>query len=251
MDCKNARLLLEFDSPVTRELDDPEAGALDQHLEQCPDCFDYAQSNRLFDDSIGAAMVAVEIPKGLSEKIKTRLNARRDVWYRGFVFRVGSAAAAILLIAFLAWNWKVSQRTGVPPVTEVQREYHKRQYASLEEINAWLKQVGGNFVTAPNQFDYANHFSSYEMVEFEGKLVPCLNFTRVEESTSYYAKVYVLTDKQFDFDTIAEKETQSGFGGPRVAILNQEPPNSRIRFLTIFTGQDLDPFLKPKSGPEA
>src|SRR5262245_47235500 len=97
MDCKSARLLMEFARPGSAELDAGEADALQQHLADCPDCAALAAAERRADEHIGRAIREVPLPEGLQKRLLKRLDDERTAWYLRRVTRV--AAAAILLFA--------------------------------------------------------------------------------------------------------------------------------------------------------
>ena len=65
MDCKTARLLLDFARPAVAELATDYVQALQRHLAGCSDCASLERADRTFDAQIGRAMVAVPVPAGL------------------------------------------------------------------------------------------------------------------------------------------------------------------------------------------
>src|SRR5262249_14246403 len=82
MDCKTARLLLDFARPQARELEPDEAGALETHLDRCADCHDLARGERRLDEHLGKVMRQVEVPAGLRDQLLVRLESNRGDWYR-------------------------------------------------------------------------------------------------------------------------------------------------------------------------
>src|SRR6185437_4010371 len=82
MDCKTARLLLDFVRPQAPELPAEEDGVLQNHLDHCPDCHSLARGERQLDERLGKAMLQVEVPAGLREHLLARLEVERGDWYR-------------------------------------------------------------------------------------------------------------------------------------------------------------------------
>src|SRR5262245_35355435 len=100
MDCKNARLLLEFARPAAAGLEGGEAAALENHLADCPECGPLAARERRLDDRLGRAERAVPVPENLRERLLNKLKVERDAWYRRTLWRLagGLAAAAVLAL---------------------------------------------------------------------------------------------------------------------------------------------------------
>src|SRR5947199_10073810 len=106
MDCKTARLLLDFDRPGAADLERADADALEGHLAGCPQCDALAHSERQLDATLGRAMRQVEVPDGLRAQLLARLEAERGAWYRrwyGHGFRALAAAAAVLVLLWVRW----------------------------------------------------------------------------------------------------------------------------------------------------
>src|SRR5689334_15791744 len=100
MDCRTARLLLDFERPRVPELPPDDASALDAHLAGCPECEALAQADRAADDRLGRAMRDVAVPEGLHQRILDRLVAERGDQRRrwlGWTVRVAAAAAVVVL----------------------------------------------------------------------------------------------------------------------------------------------------------
>ena len=62
MDCKTARLRLEYARPASAEMDATEAGALDEHLSTCETCDQLARAEHRADEAVGKAMRRVDVP---------------------------------------------------------------------------------------------------------------------------------------------------------------------------------------------
>ena len=82
MDCKTARLLLDFARPLCPELDTADAEALHSHLAECPECGPFAAGERRIDGHFGRAVRDVPVPEHLRDRLVKRLAVERDAWYR-------------------------------------------------------------------------------------------------------------------------------------------------------------------------
>ena len=68
MDCKTARMLIEFALPRCGELDAQESQALDNHLRDCGECAQAARVEFDADRHVSRAMRDVPVPSGLRER---------------------------------------------------------------------------------------------------------------------------------------------------------------------------------------
>ena len=101
MDCRTARLLLEFARPLATELDEGDGEALASHMVECSACASIQGTERKLDESIGRAMRDVPVPPELRSRLVQRLAAQRDLWYRRRIVWPAVAAAAAVLLAWL------------------------------------------------------------------------------------------------------------------------------------------------------
>jgi hypothetical protein len=244
MDCKNARLLLEFLHPGSAELDRDDAAALHQHLAECPDCAAQAREERRGDEHLGRAVRAVPVPDGLRERLLKRLTDDRDARYRRWLVRGVAVAAALaaLWVGGLVWFNRL------PAVTSetVRRIADRRRTLSRDEVIQRFKQEFGVNVNAPDQFKY-DLLDSYGLKILEGRPVPyLLFFSRGDRGDPRapppaLAHVYVLSGHQFDLD-----ETMRNIGAPSPGIhFNISVDFSHDRdaiYLILYTGNDLKPF---------
>src|SRR5690242_15755148 len=108
MDCRTARLLLDYARPAPAELPGGDAAALEGHLTACPECEALARAERQADDRLGRAVRDVPVPDGLRDRLLARLGAERRRWYpRRLTWGGGTlaGAAAALLLAFGLWRY--------------------------------------------------------------------------------------------------------------------------------------------------
>jgi len=79
MDCKTARLLLDFAQARPPELDAGDREALDSHLADCVDCGLLFRTEAEAEDRLRAAMAHVSTPEGLRARslLRLRYAARR------------------------------------------------------------------------------------------------------------------------------------------------------------------------------
>jgi hypothetical protein len=198
MDCRTARLLLEFVRPHATELEADDADGLEAHLCGCPECEALARSEHQLDDHIGHAIRDVPVPLGLRERILDRLGRERQDCYRrwmGRCLRVVAGTAALFLIAYLALQWRGRHL----PRLDDPEEICKVALAPVlspsdrQQTSQWFRSRGA-VTELPPRFDFAYpHVCGF--ADFKDQQVPHLIF--MHERT--HAEVYILSPRQFDF----------------------------------------------------
>ncbi len=239
MECRNARLLLEFARPGSAELDAVEAEALQQHLTDCPECAALAQFERRADEHLGRAMRDVPVPAGLRERILGKLAGERAAWRRRWLIRASGAAAAVLLLALTGWYfWSSSlpalTPNDVPYLVEAPPFLTKPGVEiSFEEMNARTE--------LPRGFNY-DLLRSYDLVTFHGRQVPQLVFVRGEGDTKrpLVARVYILSSRQFDLEQT--KANFANFSGGGYQFRDSSEPGQYL-YLIICPTDKLQLFL--------
>lgn len=237
MDCKTARLLLEFARPRLPELESAEAAALEVHLGDCPDCAALARAGQLADTAIASAMVAVPVPEGLRERVLARLESERARPARArprFNARVLTAAAVILLATALGFSLFASRRPTL--YLDDPLAMALEVPTTPEAVEAWFAANHGIRTAAPTGFNCA-WLVSCAIGEIEGKQVPVLVFVRQQA----HVRVYILSSRQFDIAGSLEQPPFST-GGYTVEI-RAHPTNPRYAYLIVYKGGALDLFL--------
>jgi hypothetical protein len=247
MDCKTARLLLEFRGPRARELAVEEAAELEGHLAACPDCDAALRAERRLDDHIGRAVRDVPVPDQLREQLLARLRDERGTRLRGrlaWAARGLSVAAALVLCAFLWWHFVGSK----PPLLDINQvadaDVQQHRLVGPENVQAWFREQRHVVMVPPKQFNYL-YLADYDVVEWQGRKVPKLVFFRPDDNASARARVYVVTTEQFDLSRLPPP------GGPydvddserfQVWQCDSAPGT---RYVIFYTGDNLDPLLDP------
>lgn len=242
MDCKSARLLLDFARPHACELEAEEAAALESHLDHCPDCHSQARSERQLDDCFGKAMRQVEVPTGLREQLLARLESARGDWQRqrfAHAVRLSVAAAAVLLLGWAGWYWL--QEHLVAPI-DSQRVAQAVSNDATEDprtrTERALKDLGFETPLSPH-LDYSLLVSPPALAElpgYPGRKVPMLAFTR----NGRKAWVFLIAPKAIPNDVLA------GSSSFKAELLPWE--GEAYRFLVIHDGVDLK-WLRPPEQP--
>ena len=244
MDCKNARLLLEFTHPGSAELDRDDAEALHQHLADCPDCAAQAREERRADEHLGRALRAVPVPAGLRERLLKRLSDDHDASSRRRLLRWaggGAAAAAVLAAVLLGYHTWFGQ---LPAVNgndlHAQANSQPRSQPQTVEENF---QSMGVAMKAPPRFDYS-YLDSYGLVAFQGQQVPQLLFVLRAERTGppALARVYVLSSRQFDLQQTRKNGVTFPGSTYRVELEDFGDPN--YLYAIVFSGESLRSFYK-------
>jgi hypothetical protein len=243
MDCKTARLLLDFARPQARELEAEEAADLERHLDHCPNCHSRASAENQLDTCLGKAMRQVDVPAGLREQLFARLETARGDWHRqrfAHVARLCAAAAALLLLSWAGWYWV--REYLVAPVDTEQVAYAVSYEATedpRERTEKSLKDLGFETPLSP-YLDYSLLVGSPVLAElpgYPGRKVPRLDFAR----NGRVARVYLIVKR-------AVPKDEPALGGSfKAEFLPDE--GEPYRFLVIHDGENLD-WLRPPVLPQ-
>jgi hypothetical protein len=247
MDCKNARLLLEFIHPGSAELDMAEAEALHQHLAECPDCAAQAREERRADEHLGRAMRDVPVPEGLRERVLKRLTVERDALYRRWIRRWvvrGVAAAAViagLWVGYLAW---FNQPPAVTVDTVNQLASWKKRLGRDDVVNRF-RTMYGVAVNPPENFNYEllDTFN-LQILPKVSRPVPYLLFRYRDEGAKRIdeAHVYVLPSSQIDLqETMANIGTLSALDHYTPCVYYHHRDQDTL-YLVLYTGHQFQRF---------
>ncbi|HZU36593.1 MAG TPA: hypothetical protein VFA18_11820 [Gemmataceae bacterium] len=238
MDCRTARLLLDFSRPLTVELEEHDVDALQDHLADCPACGSLAQAERTADHAIGQAVRDVSIPLGLRERllagvdVQLRADSRRRRWRMA----VSAAAAVFILLgSYLFFSWQSR-----PVAVDVERLAGQMPFPGIRSISRQQAQdffhSRGFPVTAPTEFDYQT-LQYCDVTSVQGREVPILVFGKGE----YQARVYILSDDRFNLAD-AFPGAAGAASGYKVE-LRRNPTDGHLVYLILYTGDSLQPFL--------
>lgn len=241
MDCKTARLLLDFARPQARELEAEEATALERHLDHCPACHSQARGERELDDCLGRAMRQVEVPAGLREQLLARMDSARGDWNRqrfAHAARLSAAAAAVLLVSWFGWYWV---REHWVASVDMQRVADAISNDAMEDprdgAERALKDLGVETPLSPH-LDYRLLISPPALAKLPGypnREVAMLVFGR----NGRVARVYLIREKAIPENTAAATAT----GSFKAELLPSE--GEPYRFLVIHDGDNLNWLLPP------
>jgi hypothetical protein len=242
MDCRTARLLLDFARPRSSELPPDDAAALSAHLAGCADCDALANAERAMDAWLGEAMRDVSIPDGLRGRVLARLELNRSEHRRrvaGWTVRV-SAAAAVILVAVFGALWYFNR-----PQTLDLWTLHNQVYAFTYSSDP--KKVEGRFkdelnvtTVVPTAFNYA-YLKDFGIAPCQGRRVPKLYFAHQDTE----AHVYIVTAEQFDLEALSLSESERiDSGGLHVEVRREDPDHA---FVVIYRGDSLQPLLAQES----
>ena len=246
MDCKTARLLLDFARPNSHELDATETHALEEHLAGCTDCDQLASAERRADEAIGRAMRAVEVPDQLRARILNRLieeqGQRRRRW-PAYSVRGALAAAALLLLAIGLWRWSMVR----PPFPAVRLAAQANDWVIAPPDRRQVQEAfkgQGVEMTAPADLNY-NYVRFLFLANVEGRPTPTLLFN--DKELSQHALVYVVSDNQFDADALpAYSQANNGY---EYKCLIRRPGSDHFGYVAYYTGDDLNWLRSPLTAP--
>lgn len=234
MDCRTARLLLDFGRPLAMELEEHDAEALQEHLADCSECGHVAQAERSADHAIGQAMRAVSPPPDFRSQLLARLDRDLRARYRRRWWRVGggvAVAACLALVLGLMFGWAGRPVTVDPEL--IAQDMPKPGIAALNRLQAQaFFHAQGFAVSAPREFNYQTlQFLGIEPLE--GRKVPFLLFTR----GIYQARVYVVKAGQFNLEGTA------GAASAYKVEVRTDPGNADVQFLIFYNSESLQLFL--------
>ena len=199
MDCHDVRLLLTLHRREPEQLDAVELAALERHIELCPGCQNWYQSEARFDAAVTSAVKSMPLPVGLKDKIAGRLKAtpapRNKAW-------LVAAACLLLLVGGGTGTYFWMQPELIE--TPVSDEFDK-QGADEQTVENFFTGKG-YAMKAPPQFTY-DYLLTYELAFFQGKLVPRLTFQCQQNNRVVTANVYCLKTSQFRLDEAQEPES--------------------------------------------
>ena len=236
MDCKTARLLLDYARPNNRELDAVETRALEDHLGSCDDCGPLARGERRADEVIGRAMRQVDVPDQLRGRILARLKDAQGEQRRRWVvysLRTAVAAAAALLIAFGLWHWYA-----VRPAFPVERLLEKANIAppSREDVEQALRSQG---VAGAPDLNYSQLRWLF-LTNVDGRPTPMLVFNnRGDDGRGpRQALVFVVPDTQFDVNALPGNLQTDAVYEYKCKV---SPPQGGAHFgyVVYYTGNDV------------
>jgi hypothetical protein len=243
MDCKTARLLLDYARPQPAELAGADAAALEGHLAHCADCDALARGERQLADALGRAIRAVPVPDGLHDRLLRRLAVERRRWFRRRLAPVAAVAAVFLvLVTWLAWR-----RPPLPApdpdgaVEGISLRDNARR--SPEKVEEWFHANHPDRpMLAPREFEQRplNYglLTSIGLADFQGQRVPLLLFGDAQKQ----ARVYVLSTRNFNLDELKQQPTKDSKGYTFAARPCPEDPD-HIVYVFIYSGNTMDPFL--------
>jgi hypothetical protein len=238
MDCRTARVLIDFDRPPCPEMESADAEALRHHLADCPECGPFAAQERHLDDHLGRAMRDVPVPGDFKQRLLNRLSKERDAWWRRWLVRGGAAAAAVLLALAGSWYfWPMP----TPSADQIQIETAGKIRATEEMVAGYFQQQGLGYLSLPTQFKF-EYLKDYYVEQFQGRPIPVLRFEHMEQGIPVYAKVMVLSDRYFDLKNLKDNPRAES-GVPKVLVLEQAG-DPHVLFVVIYNANDLDAFLR-------
>lgn len=232
MDCKTARLLLDYARPASAELEAADAEALAEHVADCPDCGGLARAEGRVDQHMGAALRAVPVPEGLRDRVLSRLTAeRRRRLRRRLLAGAGlvSAAAAVVAIV-LPLTLGHHKRLVVGDVSVAYHDRMSQLGKDRDEVADWFQARYHVRMECPPQLNY-NKLVYFDMADFQGVQVPMLLFVHGQQR----AFVYVLSGQQFDLNALDNS------GGYPVQLLRSA--DGRFAYVVVYTGDNLTDFL--------
>jgi hypothetical protein len=167
MNCHTVRALYELFGRDPLQFDADEQAALDRHLDACPACREWRQTERQTDAALVTAMKSVTTPVGLERRIRDRLSAARPPWpWRRIA--AGTLTALVVVLAVGVWAWW-------PKTVDVQGELSRVDDAFSPSREAVERHFGGLGypIQAPSDLQYG-YLRTFDLASFQGRRVPRL-----------------------------------------------------------------------------
>jgi hypothetical protein len=236
MDCKTARILMDFAHAPKAELEGDERNAFEAHVLECADCASLAYVERKLDEHLGRAMRALSVPPDLRDRLQARLKKARGALHRRQSIGLAAAAALLVVTTLGAWYWLNYNR---PTVSAEERARELEQFAGMtvEQLEAWCYHNFGAKTVLPRNVNYA-YLSDCYQAKLQGRLVPRLRFVR-EQSV---ADMIVLSASQFDLEAL--KSPLRAGSGPLTVVPHSDPNIRDTAYLIEFTGPSINWLLK-------
>ncbi len=253
MDCRTARLLLEYAHPGAGELAPTESAALDDHLASCEACEQLAGGERRADEAVGKAMRQVDVPDQLRGRILDRLKAGRNDRRRRWVAYGAcgaAAAAAVVLLTLGAWHWYTAPQAFPAEKLVVLANSRVITPPDAHDIEAALKGQGVA-MEAPTDLDYSRLRWLF-LTTVEGRQTPLLIFNKTSEDGTrpQHALVFLLADDQFDLNALAadaQKKDANAYEYKWSGAVLHPSGGKRSGYVVYYTGDDWD-WLKRRLG---
>lgn len=248
MDCNTARMLLDFARPHAPELDAAENALLEHHLAGCADCRELTQRERRFDEAVGKAMRAVEVPERLCSHLLNKLEAERNDYYRGwygFAFRVAAAALVLILGAWAIFFWH-EHRLPEVNVVAVWDEANQAAFSprTADQVEQHFRNLKASIV-APPGLNYL-YLIDMQATEFQGENnVPLLTFLRNDEELGIhgYARVRILSKEKFKLNNLPREDFADSAYPFKLQVRYQD--GDPCAYLIVYTGDSLAWLEKP------
>jgi hypothetical protein len=244
MECRDAQFYLRLRRHAADELGPDVTGALESHLATCPACAADARVAASFDRLMASAMKAVPVPAGLRDQLVRHVASKQGAIFRRKMYRVGSLAAAAIVLVALGLSIFSSARPRFDPNWIVQKddellgrqEEYARRWLAAQKLPERL----------PEDLDY-DLLASCEVVEVPGGRVPMMLF-RSPEGTGF-AKVYIIReDGRFDLKDI--QDAQGSHVGAQVLVGKDQFRGFTYVFVHTGGPNGLQPFRKTRRGPQ-
>ena len=254
MDCRTARLLLEFQRPCAGELPADDEAELKDHLGSCPECGAASSTERRLDDYFGRAVREVSVPDNLRERLLGRLKEERSAALRrklAWTARGVAVAATLLIGVFAWWYWIGSKPPHLDYASMVEADAIKYG-READGVQEWFRDHRQVTMVAPKQFDY-RYLADYDLAPLQGKSVPKLEFKN-SEGAGTSARVYVVTTDQFDLETLRQDLANAPVKADKPPVIEslgrelmlQESDEAPGTFyVIILQGDDLQPLKLP------
>jgi hypothetical protein len=244
MDCRSARLLAEFVRPA-EGLPEAERQKILEQLQDCPELALEFSAQQRADAAIARAMRDVPIPADGPAKVLAKLALMRRKHARRRVALIGSAIAAVLLLAVGIGYWQVSRPA---PLDLDLAGVQAAEALVPARVDAWLAKHGlpaGLPTVGNRRLDY-EALRVYGIGTFREQPTPMLLLSRGHAQL----QLYLVPAGRFDLTGL--DQTSVAVTSRGTVEIVPTPGNRRVVVVAILTpGATLEQFCEPIPLPEA
>jgi hypothetical protein len=238
MTCRDAHHWIRCHRLFADGLEEAESAALAEHLLACPSCTEFMDQEEALDAQIQPVMLAVPIPRDLSQRILWNLRRARRTRQRAVTLYASLAAAAALFLA-VCLGWYIQRPYDLAGLQEsgqliaqgqVLAKFDPPSQGRESALTAWLQHYGIAAVQ-PAQLKLQYLTAAY-VLESGGRKIAMLELNTPGSAS----RVYLLQRRYFNEKQRLELE-QEGVISKLVADADDSP---FLGWMVIDKGTALD-----------
>jgi hypothetical protein len=234
-------MLAAFFGRQGSELAPEDAAELNAHVAGCPTCAAALRFERVFDDRVGKAMLAVPVPTDLKARLFDGVAAARGAWYRQKFYTVAGLAATILIAigGVIAYQIEKAPELNLSAIVAAEDEDAENP---ATPINRTLSPYGIRY-SPERSFDLRQLVTPGEK-PFPGQSRKVPFFLLMNVPKNAQATVYVVRDTDFNWKSLPldGSSALSKYGFQLAVVADKH--RADVVYIVVFTGAGLELFLE-------